>query len=257
LSFTATFAVNQLTLTATEIDGQDEMRKKGVSKEHRPDPIIQMGLFMDNNGIPISYGLYPGNTLDKQTFRPMLGEIQRKFDLGRVIVVADRGMTTGDNIYYTLSAKDGYVLSYSVLGSDASFKKYVLDEKGYRSGEDGFKIKSRLYPREIKVTMESGKKKKVAVDEKQVVFYSPQYAEKARRDRAAVLEKARNLIENPAKYTRTTSQGAAKYVKNIAFDADTGEILESARKHLEFNTKLLAEEEKYDGYYAIVTSEYV
>lgn len=240
-----------------EIDEQDEMRRNGVSKEHRPDPIIQMGLFMDNNGIPISYGLYPGNTLDKQTFRPMLGEIQKKFDLGRIIVVADRGMTTGDNIYYTLSAKDGYVLSYSVLGSDASFKKYVLDEKDYRNGQDGFKIKSRLYPREIKVTMDSGRKKKTLVDEKQVVFYSPKYAEKAKRDRAAAVEKARSLIANPAKYTRTTSQGAAKYVKNIAFDEETGEILDSARKRLAFNEQLLSEEEKYDGYYAIVTSEYM
>jgi transposase len=240
-----------------EIDEQDEMRRNGVSKEHRPDPIIQMGLFMDNNGIPISYGLYPGNTLDKQTFRPMLGEIQKKFDLGRIIVVADRGMTTGDNIYYTLSAKDGYVLSYSVLGSDASFKKYVLDEKDYRNGQDGFKIKSRLYPREIKVTMDSGRKKKTLVDEKQVVFYSPKYAEKAKRDRVAAVEKARSLIANPAKYTRTTSQGAAKYVKNIAFDEETGEILDSARKRLAFNEQLLSEEEKYDGYYAIVTSEYM
>jgi transposase len=240
-----------------EIDEQDEMRRNGVSKEHRPDPIIQMGLFMDNNGIPISYGLYPGNTLDKQTFRPMLGEIQKKFDLGRIIVVADRGMTTGDNIYYTLSAKDGYVLSYSVLGSDASFKKYVLDEKDYRNGQDGFKIKSRLYPREIKVTMDSGRKKKTLVDEKQVVFYSPKYAEKAKRDRVAAVEKARSLIANPAKYTRTTSQGAAKYVKNIAFDEETGEILDSARKRLAFNEELLSEEEKYDGYYAIVTSEYM
>lgn len=239
-----------------EIDEQDGMRKKGVSKEHRPDPIIQMGLFIDNNGIPISYDLYPGNTLDKQTFRPMLSEIQKKFNLSRVIVVADHGMTTVDNIYYTLSSKDGYALSYSVLGSDASFKKYVLDDKGYCSGEDGFKIKSRLYPREITVTMQSGEKKRIAVDEKQVVFYSPKYAEKARRDRAAVLEKARNLIKNPTKYTRATSQGNAKYVKNIAFDEETGEILESAKKHLEFNAKLLAEEEKYDGYYSIVTSEY-
>lgn len=81
-----------------EIDEQDELRRKGVSKEHRPDPIVQMGLFMDTDGIPITYGLYSGNTLDKQTLIPMLGKIQRNFSLGKIIVVADKGMTTGDNI---------------------------------------------------------------------------------------------------------------------------------------------------------------
>jgi transposase len=239
-----------------EIDEQDEIRRKGVSKEHRPDPIIQMGLFMDNNGIPITYGLYPGNTLDKQTLIPMLSKILHDFSLGRIIIVADRGMTTGDNIYYTLSSKNGYVLSYSIRSADAAFKKYVLDKDGYTEKDDGFKIKSRLYPREISITTTSGRKKKVPVDEKQVIFYSRKYAEKAKADRAWALEKAKDLIKNPQKYTRATSQGAAKYVKNLTFDAKTGEILENAKKALLFDEEKLQQEEKFDGYYAIVTSEY-
>lgn len=239
-----------------EIDEPDEMRRKGVSKEHRPDPIIQMGLFMDNNGIPITYGLYPGNMLDKQTLIPMLGKIQRDFSLGRIVVVADKGITTGDNIYYTLSAKNGYILSYSIRGADAAFKKYVLDEDGYIEKNDEFKIKSRLYPREITITTKGGGKKKVVAHEKQVVFYSKKYAEKAKADRAGALQKAKDLIENPHKYDRATSQGAAKYVKNIAFNAKTGEILEDAKKHLLFDEEKLRQEEELDGYYAIVTSEY-
>ncbi len=238
-----------------EIDEQDEMRRKGVSKEHRPDPIIQMGLFMDNNGIPITYGLYPGNILDKQTLIPMLRKIQRDFSLGRIVVVADKGITTGDNIYYTLSAKNGYILSYSIRGADAAFKQYVLDD-GYFEKNDEFKIKSRLYPREITITTKGGGKKKVTVDEKQVVFYSKKYAKKAKADRAGALQKAKYLIENPHKYTRATSYGAAKYVKNIAFNAKTGEILEDAKKSLLFDEEKLRQEEELDGYYAIVTSEY-
>jgi len=239
-----------------EVDRQDELRKKGVSKEHRPDPIVQMGLFVDNLGIPISYDLYPGNTVDTETFKPMLGELQRKYDLGRVIVVADKGITNSDNIWYTLSGKNGYVLSYSILGSTSAFKKYVLDEEGYRVEQDGFKIKSRLTPREINVTMQNGQKKKKTVHEKQVVFYNPKYAEKARKERAFVIEKARDLIKSPSKYNRATAKGATKYIKNIAFDKETGEILEKTVNILEFNEDLLKEQEKYDGYYAIVTSEY-
>jgi transposase len=239
-----------------EIDEQDDMRKRGVSKEHRPDPIVQMGLFIDTDGIPITYKLFPGNKPDKTTLIPALSKVQRNYSLGRIIVVADKGLTTGDNIWYILSAKNGYVLSYSVRGADKNFQNYVLDENGYINKGDGFKIKSRLYPREIQVTSTKGKKIKKIVDEKQVIFYSPKYAAKAKQDRAAALAKARDLIKNPAKYNKSTSYGAAKYVNNLTFDASTGEILESARQHLTFDEEKLREEEKFDGYYAIVTSEY-
>ena len=240
-----------------EIDEQDEMRRRGVSKEHRPDPIVQMGLFMDTDGIPITYKLFPGNTPDKTTLIPMLGRIQHDYSLGRIIVVADRGMTTGDNIWYTLSAGNGYVLSYSVRGADQKFKDYVLDEAGYgKPNEDGFKLKSRLEPREIKVTKANGKKMIKTVHEKQIVFYSPKYAMKEKKDRAAALEKTKDLIRNPAKYNKSTSYGAAKYVKNLTFDSNTGEILESARQSLMFDEEKLREEEKFDGYYTIITSEY-
>ncbi|MDE4543225.1 IS1634 family transposase [Thermoanaerobacterium sp. R66] len=238
-----------------EIDEQDELRKKGVSKEHRPDPIVQMGLFMDTNGIPITYKLFPGNALDKTTLMPMLRKIQHDYSLGRIIVVADKGIITGDNIWYTLSAGNGYVFSYSVRCADKEFKKYVLDENGYTHRGDSFKIKSRLYPREILVTTTKGKKMKKVVDEKQVIFYSEEYALKAKYERAATIEKAKDLIKNPAKYNRATSYGASKYVKNLIFDEETGEILESAHQHLTFDEERLKEEEKFDGYYAIVTSE--
>lgn len=239
-----------------EIDEPDDFRKKGVSKEHRPDPIVQMGLFIDTNGIPITYKLFPGNSSDKTTLIPALGRIQHDYSLGRIVVVADKGLTTGDNIWYILSAKNGYVLSYSVRGADKAFQNYVLDENGYINKGDDFKIKSRLYPREIKVTAINGKKIKKTVHEKQVIFYSPKYAFKAKQDRAAALVKAKDLIKNPAKYNKSTTYGAAKYVKNLSFDSDTGEILENARQYLTFDEEKLREEEKFDGYYAIVTSEH-
>lgn len=239
-----------------EIDEQDELRRKGVSKEHRPDPIVQMGLFMDTNGIPITYGLYPGNTLDKQTFIPMMDKVQDDFDLKRIVYVADKGMTSGDNIHQILTDQNGYVLSYSIRGADSQFKDYVLNSEGYVWNQDkNYKIKSRLYPREITVTTISGRKKKISVDEKQVVFYSQKYADKAKHDREPALKKAMELIKSPARYNRATSVGAAKYVKNLAFNPDTGEILPTAKNSLSLNLDLLKEEEKYDGYYAIVTSE--
>jgi hypothetical protein len=246
-----------------EIDQQDDLRRKGISKEHRPNPIVQMGLAMDRDGIPLHYELFSGNKLDKETFRSVIGEVRKNYNTGRIIVVADMGIITGDNIYYLTGGKNknGYVFSFSVRGGAAAFQEYVFDETGY-CGADGkpadtvseFRIKSRITAREINVTMAGGKTERKTIYEKQVVFYSKDYADKAKRDREDVLRKAAALVANPKKYNKATSYGAAKYVKNLEFDEKTGEVLEGKQLPY-FDFEKLAQEEKYDGYYAITTSE--
>ena len=245
------------------IDRADELRKYGKSKEHRHNPVVQMGLAMDADGIPIHYELFPGNKLDKETFRSVIGKVRKNYDTGRIIVVADMGVITGDNIYYLTGGKNrnGYVFSFSVRGGTDAFKSYILDEGGYRDGKGGpveedseFKIKSRVIARDINVTMRSGKTAKKTVYEKQVVFWAKKYADKARAERGELVKKAMDLVADPRKYSKATSYGAAKYVKNLEFDKQTGEIIEG-RKLPYFDSDKLAEDEKYDGYYAIVTSE--
>lgn len=237
-----------------EIDEADDLRKKGVSKEHRPDPIVQMGMFIDNNGLPISYDLFSGNTNDVTTLRPALKNAKDNIGAGKVIVVADKGINSGDNLYYTLSGKNGYVVSMSIRGAGKEIKAYVLEDEGYVYQGEEYKCKSRLCPRQINVTMSSGRKKKVSVDEKQVVFYSDKYARRAKAERETALLKAKELIASPGKYNRSTSYGAAKYIQNISYDKETGEILEG-ESDLYLNEELIKEEEKFDGYYMIVTSE--
>ena len=239
-----------------ETDHQDDFLHKGVSKEHRPNPIVQMGLFMDNNALPITYELFAGNTNDCLTYRPNFGRIKKQFDLGRVISVADKGMTTGDNIWYTINTptKDGYVFSMSIRGADKSMKAYVLDDEGYEWLGEEYKRKSRKCPRTIYVTSSNGKKIKKQVDEKQVVFWSRKYAVRARAEREAALAKARDLAKNPGSYTRATSYGATKYVKKVEYDKETGEIL-TASSILDINEELIREEEALDGYYMLLTSE--
>ncbi len=249
-----------------EINEGDEFRKHGVSKENRRDPIVQMGLALDMDGIPLSYELFPANTVDKETFRSVIGEIRRNYDTGRIIVVADMGIITGDNIFH-LQGKEkgrnfnGYVFSFSVRDGTNKFKEYVLSGEGYvdKDGmpadeEADFKMKSRVIARDINVRLPSGKAVKKTVYEKQVVFWGRKYALKAKAEREEVLKKALDLAVNPQKYTKATTYGAAKYVKNLKFDKKTGEIL-SVKERPVFDSAKVAEEEKYDGYYAIVTSE--
>ena len=113
------------------IDEQDTLRRKGVSKEHRPDPIVQMGLFMDTNGIPISYELFPGNTNDCETLITTMSKLKQDYGIGRTVVVADKGLNTSENIVFNILQHDGYVYSQTIRGGTKEFKEYVLSENGY------------------------------------------------------------------------------------------------------------------------------
>ena len=253
-----------------EISKQDELRKYGGKpKQNRKKPIVQMGLAMDKDGVPIHYELFPGNKLDKETFRSVIGEVRKTYGTDRIIVVADMGIITGDNIYYLVDKKpeqprNGYVFSFSVRGGAKAFKDYVIDQAGYKdkSGnpvteDSDFVIKSRRVRREINVTMISGRTQKTKhVYEKQVVFWSRKYFLKARAERAELIAKAERLVVEPGKYTKATSYGAAAYVDNLEFDKSTGEVSLAKGDALAINYDKIREEEKYDGYYAIVTSEF-
>lgn len=238
-----------------EIDEPDQLRKKGVSKEHRPNPIIQMGLLMDRQGLPITYKLFSGNTNDCSTLLPILSEVRKQYDIGRMVVVADKGVNTSENVGYNLIQGDGYVFSQTIRGANKELKAFVLNQSGYRNVGEEFKVKSRFYPRELTVTNVYGKQVNVPVDEKQVIFYSEKYAKRAKAEREPALMKARELIATPGRFTQSTSYGAAKYIKDLVYDKKTGEIITAGHApHLDLEK--LKEEEQFDGFYAIVTSEY-
>ena len=243
-----------------EIDDPDELRKKGVCKEHRPNPIVQMGLFMDSLGLPMCYKLFEGNTNDCLTLKPMVQELQKNYNIGKVIVVADKGLNTGNNIAYNKAIGNGYVMSLSIRGANKDLKNYVLDEKGYQYNKDKtYKKKSRKCPREITITKKdkNGKTIKIKqnVDEQQVVFWSADYAKRAKAERQPAIDKAKDLIGNVQKYNKKNCVGASKYVKHLVFDKNTGEIIE-AKSQLSLDENKILEEEKVDGYYMIVSSEF-
>ena len=247
-------------------------RKRGPEKNHRPDPIVEMGLLMDKNGIPLAFDLFPGNESEKVHMRPIINRIKNEFSDTRIIFVADRGLNTSDNIYYLngdnkgdYNQRDGYVYGQSVRGADAEFKKWILSG-GYKKDEiqdeHGAKIsfthKSRIHPKELHVNVtkpgqKKNVKKTVKTDQKQMVYYSEKYAKKQKADREVMITRAKDLIMHPKKYDKITSAGSAAYVLNIAFDKSTGEIVDG--KNLELNLAKIEEEAKYDGYYSIVTSE--
>ena len=250
-----------------EIDETDNLRKRGKEKNNRPDPIVQMALAMDADGIPLYYKLFPGNTNDSKTFIPVFKDVCVRFNPGRVIAVADMGCTSSNNIYFLKGGDrdkriNGYVFSFSIRKGSEVFKKYILNDTGYtdrdgktlKEGYD-YKIKSRIEVREIQVTLKNGFQKSMLIDEKQVVFWSEKYANKARSERAETIKKALDIIANPKKHNKSTVHGASAYIKNITFDKKTGEILEEPGKKMLFDEEKAEEDAKYDGYYCIITSE--
>lgn len=250
------------------------LRKKGPEKNHRPDPIVEMGLLLDKTGIPISYKIFPGNVSEKEIMIPEIKRMKLRHNIDKVIVVADRGLNCSNNVIKMAGIdldkehRDGYIYGQSVRGADQEFKDWVLQDDYLVDtivDDDGneiiFKHKSRIYPKKMYITRDdlgltkSGNKRKqsITVDQKQMVYYSQKYADKQKRDRQMVIEKAKDLIKNPGAYTRATSYGAAGYVSNISFDEKTGEIVNGSS--LALNSTKIEEDAKFDGYYSIVSSE--
>lgn len=244
-------------------------RKMGPEKNNRKDPIVELGLLLDKTCIPLAYELFPGNDSEKLHLLPIVKQAKRNYGFNRTICVADRGLNTSDNIFYLNGNNksdnnnlDGYVYGQSVRGADAEFKRWVIDQNGYidtviqneSNDERIFRHKSRIYPKKLQVHVEvDGKKvkKTITADQKQMVYYSKKYAKKQKEARNKIIEKAKDLIKHPGKYDKVAASGTSGYVINLSYD-NNGVII---NKDLQLDLDRIAEEEKYDGYYSIVTSE--
>jgi transposase len=251
-----------------EIDQETDLKRRGVSKEHRPKPILAMGLAQDSRGIPLTYRLYEGNTLDFKTLLPTIKSIKDEFDLTHIVVVADKGINCSKNLAALVATKNGYVFSQSIRGTKSTEElvRWVVSESGWSSvidkdGDTSFKLKSRQDKKTITIDGELNqktnkpKKIKLEVDTKTVAFWSAKYAARSALERERVIAKSRELIKDPSAWTRATSYGAAKYVKNISFDKDTGEVIKDFGKQAVLDEDRISAEAALDGYYVIITSE--
>lgn len=234
-----------------ETEKEDNLKKPGVSKENRRSPIVQMGLLIDRNGLPISYKLFPGNTNDISTLISFVKEMREKYKLGRVILTADKGLNSGKNLAYLSSNGDGYIVSQKIRGSSEAFINEVLSEEGYEYNKARtFKSKSFLRERIVKDENENT----VTLKEKVVCFWSEDFdiREKHKRDELEI--RINEFIENPSKYNSSNKVGIKKYLKLQNLDKETGEI-EKIEPYLEFDKKKYDRDVRTDGYYCIITSE--
>ena len=232
---------------------QKGLRQKGVSKENRKEPIVQMGLFLDDNGIPITIEAFPGNTLDQATFRPALRKSLGKLDTGRFILVADRGMHSFYNLCHLVKDGQGYIVSKSIRKTTKAERQWILEQDGYMGNGSTFRFKSRIVTRKVKD--EDGNI--VELREKVVVYWSERFYKREYREHQSFLEFLEKLEQRPEAFrvTATQSRQLKKYFKKEFVHKDTGEVIESGKLLGMLDREKLEELTAFMGYYQIVTSE--
>ena len=241
-----------------EVDGDGNvvrpgLRKFGVSKENRRQPIVQIGLFMDDNGIPISFGMFPGNTLDHHTLRPAMRESVDTFGLGRFILVADRGMYSGTNMCHVTDAGNGYIVSKSLRKSSAAERRWAVSPEGYTTVSDRFRFKSRTVVRTV--TDEKGRRRRVT--EKVVVYWSRAFYDRDVSEHRKFLDFIERLRANPAGFRASAAQSRSlkRFLKKDVVNSKNGEVLDGTKLVAMIDDDKLNEFNELMGYYQIATSE--
>ena len=237
---------------------QKGFRKKGVSKEGKKEPIVQMGLFIDNNGIPVSHKLFPGNTQDKTTFKNVLENDVDDMDLGRIVVVADNGMNTQENKYLIVEKGNGYIVSKSVKKSWKKMGPWALDKNDYIEiknsfGEVVFKYKSRINEIELTYKNEDGTKSKRKVKEKEIIYWSKKHYEKEVNQNKKFIEYLESCKEHPDKL-KDKERKSQQFIKTVDVDKETGEVIHPEKVIVFLDEKLKKYKETM-GFYSIVTSK--
>lgn len=231
-------------------DGEDDLRKKGVSKEHRTDPIVAMGLFMDSNGLPVSMSIFPGNTSDSLTLQPTMKDVKESYGLGRLVVVADKGLNSSKNIDVIVNNGDGFVFSQILKGKKGQrYNEKLFDKSGWTSNEGGT-YRYKLFTEEYVGKDKDGKKE--IRTRKVLLYWSKAQADMARRKREEKLEKAARSVKNNAYGIK---KGVDEYTKEDIVDKKTGEVLENTKKLRRVDLEKAKKDAMYDGYFCIITSE--
>ena len=228
-------------------------RKMGVSKENRKQPIVQMGLFMDDQGIPISIESFPGNTLDCNTFKPAITKSIDGLEFARFIMIADRGMCNYQNIIYLLNQNHGYIMAKSLRKSSREEQEWAISEDGFIQVSDDFKYKSQIKERTTKD--ENGQKR--IITEKVIVYWTRKFYERDLHENADYIEVVEKILKNPRGFRVTDMQARKmrKFFNGDILNSETGEVIEASKLKALFDRSKLEAFKSQFGFYQIVTSE--
>ena len=240
-----------------EIEQEDELRKYGKSKEHRPSPIVELGLFMDADGFPLAFDIYPGNQNEQITLKPLEQKVIRDFECSKFIFCSDSGLGSKSNRQFNDLGDRSYVITQSLKKMKTEDRDIALNPAQYRKlGCDKFinlseldlndpEVFNTVYYKEIPVTNGS-------LEETVIVTFSPKYRDYQRKIREGQIERARKMITSDGKIkkNRKNPNDPSRFIETVHVTSDA-EVAENIVATL--NTEAIAEEEKYDGFYAVIT----
>lgn len=242
-----------------------ELRMFGFSKDGKNNEVqVVMGLLIDSNGIPVTYELFPGNTMDQSTLIKSVDRLKQLYNLDKITVVADRGLNSGSNLEYLYSQNHDFVISYTLKKSSEEFKKLVWEEDGWKikvnpdTGEifskekivsKELEFKVPIVESQIDLKCESKKRGRPKKYEKKTVLvnihltWSASRAAKDRSDRMRMLDRLKKKLDKPYQLKASVKRGINQFLE-----------MELETQNWKLNEEKILESERYDGYYAVITN---
>ncbi|HZK61924.1 MAG TPA: IS1634 family transposase [Anaerovoracaceae bacterium] len=238
-----------------EIEQEEGLKQYGYSKEHRPNPIVQMGLFMDGDGIPLAFTITRGNTNEQLTLKPLEKKILNDFKLSKFVVCTDAGLASADNRKFNDQDQRAFITTQSVKKLKNHLREWSLSSEGWqltgsnkvydisKIEEDQFKDKTFYKERWIKEN---------DLEQKLIVTYSIKYRDYQQKIRNSQIERAIKVVEaNPLKLKSGSQNDYKRFIEKTSVTQD-GELAEKHIYSIDF--EVIAKEEVYDGIYAVCTN---
>lgn len=235
-----------------EIEQEDGDKKYGKSKEHRPNPIIQMGLFTDGDGLPLAFSLFPGNQNEQKSLKPLETKILQQFGCEKFIYCSDAGLASEDNRVLNHMGQRAFIVTQSIKKLPAEDRAWALDKRGFKRLSDDVSVditelpedgKDHLYYKDEPFTTKK-------LHQRLIITYSPKYAAYQKAVRAEQIARAEKMVANGSlKRQRKNPNDPARFVTKIAATEEG----EKATIHYYLDLDKIAEEEMYDGLYAVCT----
>ena len=249
-----------------EIEDEDEFRKYGPSKEHKPNPITQMGLFMDGNGIPLAFCMNAGNVNEQLTLTPLEEKIIKDFDLSKFVVCTDAGLASNDNRIFNTKGERAFITTQSIKKLKSHLKSWALSPDGWHLTGSDKTFNINLIAKKLENISDEKQKQKIMnltfykerwihennLEQRLIVTFSFKYQAYQKHIRDGQIERAKSAIESKNfKLDRRKQTDFKRFIKQTSITKD-GEI--ANKKVLTINSDTISKESQFDGFYGVCTN---
>lgn len=237
-----------------EIEQEEGIKQYGVSKEHRPNPIVQMGLFMDGNGFPLAFCIHPGNQNEQGSLKPLEQQMIQDFNLSKFVVCTDSGLGSKENRLFNNFKNRSYIVTQSLKKLKKHCIDWSLDPHGWhRKGSKAeFNLEDLIFEDELQnVYYKERWIHENGLEQRLIVTYSPKYKAYQRHIRQGQIQRATKMMESHQKLDKKKANDPHRFIHQT-HTTDNGEIAEN--EILELNEKGIEKEERFDGFYGVCTT---